>query len=84
MVVTVFLILVGVYVVVLATLLRVQPELMRFLVLDPRGRTAVSLMAGIYFRKELLHGPVGGLPFRPLHGARVIHQQVPGSPPNCR
>lgn len=46
--VTVFLILVGVYVVVLATLVRVQPELMRFLVVDPRGKMAVSLMTGIF------------------------------------
>lgn len=46
--VTVFLILLGVYVTVLVTLIRVQPELMRFLVVDPRGKMAVSLMAGIF------------------------------------
>ncbi|KKM13054.1 hypothetical protein SY88_00370 [Clostridiales bacterium PH28_bin88] len=46
--ITVFLVLVGVYVMVLVTMIRTQPELVGFLVVDPRGKMAVSLMAGIF------------------------------------
>jgi|GEM_PF-1636781 len=46
--ITVFLVLAGVYLMVLVTMVRTQPELMGFLVADPRGRMAVSLMAAIF------------------------------------
>lgn len=46
--ITVFLVLVGVYVMVLVTMIRTQPELVGFLVVDPRGKMAVSLMAAIF------------------------------------
>lgn len=46
--ITVFLVLVGVYVMVLVTMIRTQPELVGFLVVDPRGQMAVSLMAAIF------------------------------------
>jgi len=46
--ITVFLVLVGVYLMVLVTMIRTQPELVGFLVVDSRGKMAVSLMAGIF------------------------------------
>lgn len=45
---TVFFVLLGVYITVLLTLIRSQPELMGFLVSDPRGKIAVTLMAIIF------------------------------------
>jgi len=45
---TVFFVLVGVYITVLVTLTRSQPELMGFLIADPRGKVAVTLMAVIF------------------------------------
>ncbi len=45
---TVFFVLVGVYLTVLVTLTRSQPELMGFLIADPRGKVAVTLMAVIF------------------------------------
>jgi Flp pilus assembly protein TadB len=46
--ITVFFVLIGVYIAVLVTLTHNQPELMSFLVSDPRGKAAVTLMAVIF------------------------------------
>lgn len=45
---TVFFVLLGVYLAVLVTLTRNQPELMGFLVSDPRGKAVVALMVVIF------------------------------------
>lgn len=45
---TVFSVLLGVYITVLVTLSRSQPELMGFLITDPRGKIAVTLMVVIF------------------------------------